>query len=56
MDMRHGHGLSAWTLACSMDKDTQHVLGHAAWKWTWICSLDGGMDKQHLLAHVDVHV
>jgi hypothetical protein len=38
-DMQHGHGrgdvawtkTDSWTWACSIDKDKQHVLGHAAW-------------------------
>jgi hypothetical protein len=36
--------------------DMQHGHGYTARTGTWICSLDGNMDKQHVLAHADVHV
>ncbi len=42
MDMQHCMTMQhIYIWACSIDMDTQHVLGHAA--WTWTCRIDLGM-------------
>jgi hypothetical protein len=52
LQQRHDH--AAWTWIGSRYWVMQQGHGHSA--WPWICSLDGDMEKQHVLAHDDVHV
>jgi hypothetical protein len=57
-DMQHGHGYAAcpgicsMDTACSIDVDTQYVVGHAA--WTSAFSMEMNMDMQHVLVYAAV--